>query len=237
MAVDRPTCTPVDSPPSPLSIRLPGGIVLQSMPLSSEIVATELSYVQAMMAQLAPFLGMAYPFFIAVDTLIALKDTVVAIPGLIGGDVPTFRDAKDRVLDGVAKLTGMAPAASVPLLIRDLVAFLVVALSVIEAQLDEIIEMEAEAQQALDDAATAPEAYAADLQIQGECIQAQAAAMLEHAVAAVGPVQGLLTIIGVLSQLVQGIPGMPEAGDLSGSAEEVKIAISTLREALSILPV
>jgi hypothetical protein len=237
MAVDRPTCTEVPAAPTPLRVQLPGGITLESMPLSNIITTTELNYVQAMMAQLSPALAALQPIFILVDTVIALKDTVQSIPGLIVGDVDTFLEALNRVVSGVAKLTGMTPAFAVPVLIRDMVAFLIAVLDVIDAQLNTILQVEAEAAALIDQAATAPEAYQADLLATGQCKEELAATMLEHAVAAMGPVQNLLLIMDLLIDLVQGIPGMPEIGDLSGTTEEVKETLAALREALELLPV
>ncbi len=235
MAVDHAPCVAVAPPPSPLSIQLPGGITLKSMPISGAIAATELNYVQAMMAQLAPALAALQPIFVLIDTVTALRDTVAAIPGLIALDVDTFTDALGRVVEGVTTLAGMAPQASVPVLVRDLVAFLVAVLGVLEDELDVIVSAEADAAQVLADAATAPDAYKDLLKADGECMQAQAAAQLQHAVAAIGPVQSLLSIIGLLSQMVPGIPGMPDLGDLTGSATEVKAVIGALRDALDVL--
>jgi hypothetical protein len=205
------------------------------MPLSNVLTATQLNHMQATMAQLAPVLAALQPIFILVDTMIAVKDTVVSIPGLIVGDVDTFLSALERVVGGVAKLAGMTPAFAIPTLVRDTVAFLVAFLDVLLAQLDTILALEAEAAQLIEDAQDAPEAYKADLIVQGQCAEEQAGVLLEHAVAAMGPVQNILVIIGILSELVQGLPGMPEVGDLTGSAEEVKETLEALRDALQAL--
>jgi hypothetical protein len=236
MAVEHAPCTVVQPPPSPISIRFPGGITIKAMPLSSEVIATELNYVQSLMAQATPLLAAFQPVFILIDLGVALLDTVTSIPGLIVGDVDTFLDALERVQSNVAKLTGLAPQAAVPVLVRDLVAFLVAVLDVLDQQLAAVEAAEAEVAAIQAMAEAAPAAYKDFAFEDRDCAQAQAEAMLAHVIAATGPIQNLLLIIGVISKLVQGLPGMPELGDLTGqSTAEVKAALAELREALELV--
>ena len=235
MAVDRPTCTPPPPPPTTIQIRFPFGITLESMALSNTLVATQLNHVQSLLAAAVPALATFQPIFVLVDTVIALKDVAVSIPGLIVGDVDTFLSALERVVNGVSKLTGVVPQVAVPVLVLDLVSFLVVVLNVLIDQLDIILALEAKAAAALEAAQTAPEAYRADLLNTVQCSEEEAAALLEHAVAAMNPVQNILAIIGILTQLVQGLPGMPDVGDLTGSAEDVRATLEELRDALQDL--
>ena len=228
MSVTRPTCTELPAAPRLLSVRLPGGATIQ-LRIGGEVGLSDLSV-------LSPGLAVWQPVFIMMDTVIAIKDTFKATPGLIRADVDPFRDALARVVSGVGKLAGMMPQLSIPVLIRDVVALLVAVLGVVESMLDDILAIEAEAQAVIDGAASAPAAYAADMITQGECLQAQAAKMLDTTLAEMGPMTGLLNILTVLGSLAN-IPGMPTLGDMTGqSTQQVKDAIGTLVTALEALP-
>jgi hypothetical protein len=147
-------------------VQLPGGAIIQ-LRVGGEVGLADLSI-------LSPALAALQPVFILIDTVIAIKDTFQAIPGLIELDVDTFTDALDRVVSGVGKLAGMVPQLAIPVLIRDSVALLVAVLGVVDGMLDDIIAIEGDAQAVINGAATAPDAYKADMIIQGECLQAQA---------------------------------------------------------------
>lgn len=237
MTVPKPTCNELPAVPSPLSVQLPMGISLQSMPIGQDPITSQLNQLQALFSQLGPALAVFQPIFVLVDTVIALKDTVTAVPGLIVGDVQTFVDALNRVATGISKLTGVIPQLAIPNLVRDIVALIRAGISIINEILDEIVAMEQDAADAIAAAATLPDAYKADAEEVGECLQTEAAGKLAHTVNALGPMNQLISILTTLGELAS-IPGLPELGDLTGqSTQEVKDALEAFDQALEALPI
>ena len=233
MTVPDPTCRALDSPASPLSVQLLGALTIQSMPISSSVIMTELNNVQSLMAQLGPALAAIRPVLTIIDTVIALKDVVESIPGLMVGDFESFLDALNRVAKGVSVLIGMTPQLSIPVMVRDTINVLVSALTVIEAVVDQVIGTQQDAQDILTAAASAPANIKTKMEADAACLQSQADKQLEHAIVALGPVGNLIGICQALLDMIPGLPELPTLDDLTGqSATQVKAAISTLRSLL-----
>lgn len=229
MAVGSPTCSALPSPPEPLSVRLPGGITITAAPITPGLVVTDLGNVQALMAQLSPaFAGMA-PAMTLIEAVVALFDVVNAIPGLIVGDVQSFTDALSRVAEAVGKLAGMAPQLSVPLAINDGLRAVSAMLRALSASLAGVSSAAARATSVIE---TAQQSGNAELLAVGRCLEDQAAALTEHALASLGGASVLLTIMGSLSSFVPGCPEIPGLGEITGSADEVIEQLDALAELL-----
>ncbi|NIO74651.1 MAG: hypothetical protein GTN69_01890 [Armatimonadetes bacterium] len=236
MSVTKPTCRELPNVPAPLRVTLPLGIAIQSMPTGQEPISTQLNTLQSVFTQLAPALAAFQPIFVLVDTVVAIKDTFTAIPGLIVGDVDTFLNALNRVAEGVSKLTGVIPALAIPNLVRDCIVLIRAGIAIMVEILDEISAIEQDAADAIAAAQSLPAAYKADAISTGQCLQSEAAKRLEHTVNAIGPMAQLLNVLNLLGSLAN-IPGLPVLGDLTGkSTQEVKEALEALDEVLQALP-
>jgi hypothetical protein len=224
--IDEPECVAVPPVPDPLRVRFPGGLVVEAMPLGE--VITDLSLVQSMSAQLAPAMAGVYPVFVLVDTVIALKDTVTSIPGLLVGDVDTFTGALERVTRGVATLLSMTPQVAVPALVSDVLGVVAANLRAMADLLRQVDAMQAEAQAIIDEATSQVPPDVA-LQQVGECLEDQASASLEHALAGLEPVNKLMDLLTNLLALVPGMPSLP----VIPSADE--LTQGSISEAIDIL--
>ena len=232
MSVPTPTCVTIDPPPSPLTVRFPGGLSLQSTPISTGAIITDLSNVQSMLAQLGPALAGLQPVFTLIDTVAAIKDTITAIPGLIVGDLDTFLNALERVVEGVGTLATMAPPLAVPAMVSDVLGVVTAALESLVDVVDQVIDMQTNAQSVIDQA-QAMDPPSTDLEAVGNCQMDNADLLLEHAVAGVAPIAALLTTAQTLLDLVPGMPTLPGIDDMTGqSAEQVRSTLTTLIEVL-----
>jgi hypothetical protein len=236
MSIAPPSCKAIPDVPAQLSVTLPGGLAVTSMPVAQGAVMTASNAVQSVLVQLGPALAALQPVFVLIDTVTALKDTVQAIPGLIAGDAETFMDAVSRVVSGVGKLAGMAPAASVPVLIRDAVKVITAAIDAMLGELAVLQSMVAQANDIRALADTMPQEVASGLLSQAECIDEQGAVLLEHAIVSLGPVGNLIAILNSLAELAS-MPGLPELADLSGAGlDEVVTALNALKSVLEAIP-
>lgn len=236
MSVDTPTCVSLPSVPAPLQVRLPGGIVLQGVPSIQTGIVTPMLNVQAMLGALGPALSGLAPIFTLIDTVVAVGDTLKAIPGLIVGDVESFTDALGRVVEGIGKLVQMAPQVAVPVLVMDVVAVITQGLQAQRELLVRVLELQQQAQDVLDQAAALvpPNAVVqANLEAAAACMEAQAALMTAHSEAAMGPLVQLQGMITNLMNMVPGLPALPDLSELTGdSAEQL---IETLDTVIQVL--
>jgi hypothetical protein len=224
--------------PTKLEIKLPGGGVLSSMPITTGQASTPLNHVQSLFTQLAPILAILKPFLKVVDGFVAVKDALFSITDVIQGDFTTFNEALGRIFEAVATLATTVPEVSVPIMIKDLVGNLKIALAVLDETLDQVVALADDIDDMVEAAAQVPVELKADVEAEIECFQKQADAQLAHALDALGPVGDVLTLAQSLVEMAPMLPGLPSLGDVTGkSAAQVKEVIGELRAALEALPI
>lgn len=235
MTVELPTCSPLPAVPAPLSVRLPGGISLVASPITAGLIVTPLVQAQSMISALGPALAGLAPALTLIEAVVAIMDTVKAIPGLVVGDVEGFASALERAVNAVAKLVGMAPQLSLPVAIADTLRVLGVAL---RATADALESVNAAGVEAAALVARAQAEGDANLEAVGRCLEAQSTALAGHALASLGGAGALLSTMGNLAQMVPGLPALPTLDGLTGlPLDEVITMLRTIAGVLEALPI
>jgi hypothetical protein len=190
-----------------------------------------------MLTAIGPALAGLQPVFILIDTVVAIKDTIEAIPGLIALDIQPFTNALARVSEGVAKMGAMAPQVAVPIAVSDFLSVALAMVRAVKTMVEDSAALSADADSIIA-AAAASVPPNVKLQATGTCIQAQADKLLEHANASLGPVGGLMGAAQGLLDLIPGMPSLPAVSDLTGSsAEEAIAALDALIAALELVQI
>lgn len=230
MTTPAPSCYVFPEPPAPLSVRLPGGAIVQAMPSIPSTIITPLVQVQAMMAALSPALAAITPALKVIDAVMSLFNLIQKVPTLVLGDVEGFVNAMVETAQKVGALAGLIPQLSVPLMVLDAIKVLEAfcrsaadQLRSVSSIIDAATELKQQAEAAGDLA----------LKAAAECTLAQANTTVLHIQAGMGPFGSLLSLItGLLSMIPTGVE-MPGAPDLSSMG--LSQAIETLDTLADVL--
>lgn len=237
MTIPAPECIPIQPPPPPLRLRLPGGIEIVGAPISPSGIVSELLNVQSMLLAAMPAIAGIMPVMNIINAVIAIKDTIVAVPLLFVGDIQGFTDALEKLFEAMAAVGAMVPQLSIPVMAFDIIAIIAAALRVMETQLETAVGMIEQAT-ALAEQGESMIPPNPDLILAAVCLEQQAEGLLAHTIAALGPIATIIGIVQLLMDLVPGLPALPELGDLSGEAlDDALEAIRAFRELIEAIEI
>lgn len=234
-----PPIPPVPAPgPAPLSVTLPGGMVLNGV--AEQIGADALTQARMLIASANAALAPLGPVFAIIDAVLAVKDFAQAVPEVIVNPGAVV-EAVTALVGKIGKLASLIPQLSVPLLILGLVDAVIALLEGLQAELVVIAQQEARIEASRTSAALLPEDARAALEAIADAAEGQLVtrrADLATALASVGPVVGILNAFAELA----GISGFSLDVDVSSggtqqAADALGSAVSTLRAFRSSIPV
>lgn len=235
MTLTPPSCITVDSPPSPVQIRFPGGITLEGIPTLEAGIITPLGSVQALLAAAAPALAGLQPVFLIIDAVSKITAVIQAVPQLIAGNAIEFLDALADAVKAVAALAQLQPALSMPLLLLDLINAITTALQALRDVVTEIAELSAKGDAII---AVAQAANDPDQLAVGNCVKDQADKYAEHVIASLGPIGGLMDSATQLAGLMPSPPLLPSIGDATGlDLDELADFLDTLVSAFEAVEI
>jgi hypothetical protein len=216
-------------PPEAIQVTFPGGLTIKSMPNPTQIVTTDFSAVQSIMAQLGPALAAMQPMLFIVDAVNSLFAVLQEAPD-IPVDPAGFFEALKEATEKVGKLSSIIPAVSVPKLVLDTIGACARYLQAILAQLEDVVVQSTSAAQLM---AQSQAAGDTQLQAEAQCAINNAERMQAHAVAALGPLGGVLTSLTTLMKFLPSPQGLPSIPDTDGlGAQELIDALQPVVDAL-----
>jgi len=208
-------CVELAVTPQSLSLAFPGGASLDAQQPDLGIPdPMELS--KQLMAQANAALAPLVPVFNIMDVVLALFETVKAIPDAITHlDPGKITDALPKLTQKAGKLLAIVPQVSVPLMIVGLIDMLLAFLGGLAGQLRAIIDQQLRIQRAENRAA---ELGNAQLQVVADCSKHHVDAQLDSLAESVAPVNRLIALINVFCQLA-GLGPLPDLSDLGRDAQ------------------
>jgi len=221
-------CVELTVTPQHLSLTFPGGASLDAQ-LPDIGIPDPMELSKQLMAQANAALAPLVPVFNVIDTVLALFQAVKAIPDAITHLDPTkITDALPDVAQKAAKLLAIVPQLSVPLMIIGLIDVLLAFLGGLSGQLRALIEQQVRIQHAENRAA---ELGNAQLQTVVDCSRGHVDAQLQSLAESVAPVNRLIALINVFTELV-GLGPLPDLSNLGGDAEA---ALKPLDDVVKVL--
>lgn len=176
------------------------------------------------------------PFFDVLNVIIAIKECIEAVPGLLT-DPTKLVDAITKLLKAFAKLVKLFPQVSIPIMVKDILVVIAFFLRAIATELDAFVSQTARIAES--------ETLAAELGLDAltaevSCAQGNMAAEMGNLNAGLGPLANILGLVNLLLKLI----GAPEISvDLSSSddpasAIEAMLAIANvIDQAASAIPI
>jgi hypothetical protein len=230
-------CVRLQASKQDLSITFPGGAELNvqvpsiGFPDPSEIAKQAMAQASAVLASLVPL-------FNILDVALALFATVKSIPeAIISLDPGKILESIPDLVKKVSKLLRLVPQLSVPFMILCLIDVLLAYLDGLSGQLRAVIDQEVRIQNA---ATRAAKLGSAELQVVVDCAKENLAAQMQDLAAGAAPVNRLIALVNIFSQLV-GLPQIPDLSDLGSDAEAalapLEEAVKTLKGIRSAIPV
>jgi hypothetical protein len=229
-------CVPVQKAVAP-SITLPGGAQLVAMAGLdtgdlSAIVRGVLSMVNTALVPLTPI-------FNIIDTVIAIKDCIMAVPS-VPINPQALVDAIEKLVESIAKLASIIPQVSVPLMVRDIINVIILALTALKTELSTLIVQSLRIDGSTQKAALpGNEALAAVL----DCARAAQEATMENLGKSMEPLNRMINLINALLDIAQvpkdvRLPSLDDLGDDAEAALDVlDVAIDILTAISDLLPV
>jgi hypothetical protein len=220
---------PMPTGPGQLSITFPGGATLSAT--EGFDTGDPNTIVRSLMAQVGSALMPLQPFFMTLDVIIKILDTFNSIPKSITTLNPQpLIQAIVELTEAVAKLLGLIPQLSVPIMIKGILEAIITQMMGIRAEMQAQIEHAtklAEAEQA------ASQLGNAELQAVIQNARDNMAAQMQNFNASMGPMQVLVTLMNLLNKLA-GLPEIGAMGSLGDSVgQEVLDAIDTIVDAMT----
>ncbi len=211
MTVPIPVPIRIPDPPTGKIVRLLAGAKISAIPSVTDGVITQLDQVQSLLTQLGPGLAAAAPIFSLVNGVTAVFDLVQAV---ITADIPGIVEAVEKTAEAIADMATLLPQAAVPILVIDSLRCIVDALIAVQQVLDDLLEIQAIAQDLFDTATGEGDALLAQVALDQ---LDQVSQLTKHACASMGPVGDLLGVVQNLLKLVPGLgPALPLIPDCSG---------------------
>jgi hypothetical protein len=224
-------CVELTVTPQRLSLTFPGGAALDPQ-LPDLGFADPMQLSKQLLAQANAALAPLVPVFNIIDTVIALFQAVKAIPDAITHlDPSKISDALPDLTRKAAKLLAIVPQLSVPLMIVGLIDTLLAFLGGLSGQLRALIDQQIRIQHAENRAA---ELGNVQLQTVVDCSKGHVAAQLASLAEGVAPVNRLIALINVFTQLA-GLGPLPNLSDLGRDAQAALKPLDDTVKALTSL--
>jgi hypothetical protein len=221
-------CVELTVTPQNLSLTFPGGAALAAQ-LPDIGIPDPMELSKQLMAQANAALAPLVPVFNIIDTVLALFQAVKAIPDAITHLDPTkIADALPDVAQKAAKLLAIVPQLSVPLMIVGLIDVLLAFLGGLSGQIRALIDQQVRIQHAEN---RATELGNAQLQTVVDCSQGHVAAQLQSLAESTAPVNRLIALINVFTELV----GLGPLPDLSNLGSDAEAALKPLDDTVKVL--
>jgi len=217
-----------------LCVRMPGGVrVCASLP---GIDAPPLALAQQLMAQTTAAMAPLSPIFDIIGAVIAIKDAIVAVPGILTDPTALF-EAIDELVEKVSNLAALVPQLSVPAMVLDLIGVVATYLDGVAETLEVLAAFEDRIQRAVEIA----ESENLDaLRQAAACGSDTLAAQLANLQASSGPVDSMIELLNTFGALVPGMPPIPTLGDLGddigAAAEQVRAIADALELVRAAIP-
>jgi hypothetical protein len=206
-------CVELAVTPQGLSIAFPGGATLD--PELPDIIPDPLRLSKQLLGQANAALAPLVPIFNILDVVLALFQAVNAIPDAITHlDPSKIADALPDLARKAAKLAPLVPQLSVPLMILGLIDTVLAFLGGLAAQLRAIIDQQVRIQNAENRATVLGSAL---LQAVADCSKHHVDAQLQSLSESVAPVNRLIALLNVFTQLV-GLGPLPNLSSLGRDA-------------------
>lgn len=217
---------PLPAAAAPVRITLPGGLVVGG--IVHNIGPDGLQQARAALGSLNAALAPLGPVFSIIDAFLAVKGFAEAVPELIVNPGALI-EAVGELISKIARLAGLIPQLSVPLIVVGLIDAVLALLSGLDLQLMAIAAQEAKIATAAGMVATVPalgpivEAATA----QTDTARANVMASLED----LGPVMGIINVFAGLA----GLGPVSIASGGGGSTAAAREAIGALVDALTVV--
>lgn len=211
-----PICIEIPAFPEPPALTLPGGLSMQ-----------QLNLLDAIQPALAPLM----PLFDIIETVVALYNTVKAIPDCLGPppDPSALLAALPGLAEQIAKLLKLIPPLSLPLTIIGIIDLVLGTLESVRAQLVHVQGQMAIIERSVDRARNLDDAGLLAITACAQANVAQESSNIGKELAGVGR---LLGILGLFMGMIGG-PEVPDLSGLSGKGlDEVLMPLDALMETL-----
>lgn len=221
---------PVQASETP-RIRMPGGVQLS--PLAGLDSGDKMMAVRDLIAQINTALTPLMPVFNLIDAVIALKECVEAIPSLATNPKALY-DALQKLITAVTGLATVIPAASVPIMVGDIIRLLIFMLIALKFELSSFIEQSLRVDRAAVKAAMAGNGA---LLIVVEKARQSLTNTQANTKTSMQPIDRLITLINTLLDIAQ-VPSnvrLPTIGDLADDAQQALTVIDDLIEVLQAI--
>jgi hypothetical protein len=231
-------CIAIPVAPQDLRVTFPGGAeVAVQLPTVGVPDPMELS--KQLMAQASAAMAPLIPVFNVIDVVLALFNTVKAIPDSLGPppDPTALAETIPDLTEKANKLLGVIPQLSVPLMIVGLVDVVLAFLAGLRGQLAAIVAAQARIAQA---GARAAELGNPHLQTVVDRATANLQAQVQNLAAGAAPVNPLIGVINLFMELIglEGLPDLTDLGDDAGAAlAPLDALVDQLTAARAAIPV
>jgi hypothetical protein len=227
-----PLCVPMNQG-NPLCIRFPGGVrVCASVGLPYGDIA---AITRSLFAQVNSALTPLNPLFDIIDVAAAIVQCIQAIPDVIGPppDPQKLLDCIPGLIQKIAKLLELLPPYCIPILVKDVCAF--IANFLLGMKLELLAFLHEEQRILAAGFAGAPPG----LKLVASCASGNFTIALQNLANGAGPLNRLIGDINTFGKLV-GLPELPVIGDFSSGVaaalSSLDPIIQTLQEIASFIP-
>ena len=233
----EPLCVELTVTPQQLSVTFLGGATLAPQ-LPDLGIPDPLQLSKQLLAQANAALAPLAPVSNLIDVALALFNAVKAIPDAISHlDPSKITDALPELAQKAGKLLPLVPQLSVPLMLVGLIDSLLAFLGGLAGQLRALIDQQVRIQKAENRAA---ELGNAQLQTVVDCSRGHLAAQLQSLSESVAPVNRLIALVNVFTQLA-GLGPLPDLSNLGSDAaaalqplEDTVKALQQIRDAIPV---
>jgi len=209
-----------------LKITMPGGAVIPVM--VPEINPNSLQITKALLGQASGAMAPLVPVFNIIDAVLSIKDFAEAVPGLITNPTAIV-EAIEKLIQKIAKLAGLIPQLSVPLMVLDLIDVAIEALNGLVTQLEAVIVQEAKIAAASLKATEPGNDALLEVVACAEAINLQVKNGISEGL---GPLNSFFGMINIFLSLI----GLQPIPDLAGGLpDDSEAAIDSLRDVVKIL--
>lgn len=191
-----------------LNVTLPGGVTLQAK-LEAGAFPSLPGIVASLLGELNAALTPLMPFFNILDAIIALIEFSQAIPDAFGPppNPASLIEKLEKLAKAAAKLTGLVPPLSVPIMIVGICKTIVAALMALILELEHAIQAQLKLDIARDRAASLALnplllEGAAELEISIDCAQADLDLAVEVGAKSLGPLNRFIDLLNAFVGLI-----------------------------------
>lgn len=225
-------CIDLDTGPGEVCVTLPGGARVCAN-LSADITDPS-EHVKALFASVNGALAPLKPTFDIIETILALKSCVEAIPKIFTSTPPNpaaVAQCVPNLVEKVEVLLNLLPQISIPLLIKEIIRALILFFQGLRRRIVYLIQKLNNILAAQQRATSIP---SVQLQSILDCATANLDVELVNLNESLSPVNRLINLINALADLA-GLPCIPAVTDISELAQPALDAIDTAIEFLRAL--